>query len=96
MQATGVPASCGYGVLNTTSWPYGALLSVRSTATIVKGLPHNGCGACFQITCSQPGQASILPLYATVCICLLRNKNIHVDGTTISVWQQCHLKMAVL
>lgn len=57
-QDSGQPGACGYGVLNSTSWPYGAPLSIRSDSPLVAGLPFAGCGACFRVACS-PGQASL-------------------------------------
>ena len=56
--------SCGYGVLNATSWPYGNIATISSQNPVVASLGSGGCGACLQISCtSQVRLLPPLPLY---------------------------------
>ena len=48
-----VPGSCGYGAINETSWPFGAVASVTSNDSLVAGLPKSGCGTCFSLQCED-------------------------------------------
>ena len=48
-----VPGSCGYGAINETSWPFGAVASVTSNDSLVAGLPMSGCGTCFKLQCED-------------------------------------------
>lgn len=53
LQEYGNPGSCGFGAINETTWPFGALIAVQSNNTIVKNLPNHGCGTCFTISCAD-------------------------------------------
>lgn len=48
------PDSCGYGEIPPSVFPYGHLATFSSSSPPLTGLPQGGCGACLQVTCTDP------------------------------------------
>ena len=48
------PDSCGYGVVPPSVSTEPHLASLSRTSPLLAGLPANGCGACVQVTCTDP------------------------------------------
>ena len=52
------PDSCGYGVIPPSVSTQSHLASLSRASRLLAGLPLNGCGACVQVTCTDPGPVS--------------------------------------
>ena len=50
------PNSCGFGTILPSSSVHAA--SLDKSSPILAGLPQNGCGACVQVTCTDPAPVS--------------------------------------
>lgn len=48
------PDSCGYGILESSIFPNGHLATLISSSPLNTGLAQGGCGACVQVTCTDP------------------------------------------
>ena len=63
------PDSCGYGIIATSVFPNGHFATLDRGSPVLAGLPQGGCGACIQVTCTDPAAVSTSSSKAGLSFC---------------------------
>ena len=60
MAADAKQGSCGYGQMDSSTWPYFACVGISESSALF-GLPGKGCGVCVEVQCVESGPVRAQP-----------------------------------